>query len=399
MRILMLGFDHTMIGGKDGTPGDTQERHLKYAAALRQAYPDGKLTVLVKTPENSSSQAAVLSEGLTIYPVPCSRWKYVWDAGKAFHARLKHEKFDLITTQTPFDDGWLGIRLKQRFGIPVNAQMRASFLNMTPWIQERPLIYRIFNQLGKWVVYKADTVRVVSEGEKARLERLFPKLRGKIFALHPLVNIQMFSESPKTEDIERVEQVLRHHNMGEKPFLLFVGRFAHQKNLPTLLRAYAEVQQTHPQSRLVLAGDGPLRGELEQLARQLAVDRSILWLGTLPLPQLRAWYTCARATVLPSFYEGVAKVLLESYLCGAPAIVTPFVCTQELLRHGETGLITQSFTDAGELAHNMRILFDSPELAQNMAEQGKAYLLAHYVLPEDVYMQRLLEIWKYTAHQ
>lgn len=396
MRILMVGFDHTMVMRADGTPGDTQERHLKYAEALRRSFPDGRITVIVKTPVASSSQSVTLSEGLSIHPVPCQRWKFVWEASNIFNTRLKQEKFDLITTQSPFDDGWFGIRLKQRFGIPVNVQMRSSFLDLPYWIQERPVMYRGFNNLGKWVSRQANTIRVVCDSEKERLERAFPELRQKIFALHPLVNYQLFTSPLQAREHDAVEKVLQQHDMVNRVILLFVGRLVLQKNIPTLLHALATVVQNTPDVCLVIAGDGPLRQELQHLASQLGLERHLLWLRNLNLQDLRGWYAAARGFVFPSFHEGFGKVIVESYLMETPVIASPFVSAAELIRHGETGFITQSFTDHLELANYMRKLVEDASLSTTMGQLGKA-CMQQYLLSEEAYMQQLIDIWSKTA--
>lgn len=396
MRILMVGFDHTMVMRADGTPGDTQERHLKYAEALRRSFPDGRITVIVKTPIASSSQPVTLSEGLSIHPVPCQRWKFVWEASNIFNTSLKQEKFDLITTQSPFDDGWFGIRLKQRFGIPVNVQMRSSFLDIPYWIQERPVIYRVFNMLGKWVSRQADTIRVVCEGEKQRLERLFPDLRHKIFALHPLVNYQTFTSPLQAQERDAVEKTLQQHDMVNRVILLFVGRLVLQKNIPTLLRALASVVQNIPDVCLAIAGDGPLRQELQHLASQLQLERHLIWLSNLNLQDLRGWYAAARGFVFPSFHEGFGKVIVESYLMETPVIASPFVSAAELIRHGETGFIMQSFTDHLELANYVRKLVEDTSLSTTMGQRGKT-LMQQYLLSEEAYMQQLIDIWSKTA--
>ncbi len=397
MQVLMIGFDHTMIAQKSSVPGDTRERHLKYAEALRQSYPDGRITVIVKTSSVSTlAQPIILSNGLTIYPVPCQRWKFVWDAMRVITPVLKREHFDLVTTQSPFDDGWLGVWLKRRFSIPLNVQMRSSFLDVPFWIKERPVIYRIFNVVGKWVARRANTIRVVSHGEKQRLEDRFPALQGKIFALHPLVNVSTFNKPLQQEEKEHVQCVLQQHGMNGKPFLFFAGRLVRQKNLPTLLHAFALVLQKTSKAALVIAGDGQLRGRLEELARQLGVDNHILWLGNVSLKALRGWYALAQGFVLPSFHEGVPKVLLESYLMGTPVIAAPFVSARELIQNEKTGFVTQSFTDSIELAEKMAYLLNTEDLSKKMAEEGKAHI-TNYLLPEDVYMTRLIEIWSKTA--
>ena len=394
----MISFDDSILAEEHVRPGDTRQRHSRYADALRQQAPNGHLSVLVKTPAAYSPQKVELSESLTVYPVPSRRAEFVFKASRLCSTLLEKERFDLVTTQTPFDDGWLGVRLKRRFGIPVNAQMRSSFLDIPYWIQERPVIYRVFNMLGKWVARQADTIRVVCDGEKKRLERAFPDLQQKIFALHPLVNCQIFTSPLQPQERHAVENVLQQQDMANRRLLLFVGRLVLQKNIPTLLHALASVVRNISDVCLAIAGDGPLKQELQQLANQLHLERHVLWLGNLNLQSLRGWYASTRGLILPSFHEGFGKVIVESYFMETPVIVSPFVSAAELIRHDETGFITKSFTDHLELASYMRRLAEDESLSRTMGQRGKIYV-QQYLLSEEAYMQRLLEIWKYTVHQ
>lgn len=396
MKVLMIGFDHTMLAECTSKSGDTKERHIKYAKALRQYYPSGHICVILKVPPSWSSRPRELNEGLVVYPLPCRRLEFPLKALRTLRRIAEKERFDVVTTQTPFDDGFVGVWMKRNFGISLNVQMRSSFLDMPYWIRERPIIYRAFNLLGKWVAHRADTIRVVSYGEKQRLEQKFPRLNGKIVCLHPLVNTQIFGQPITDDELGQVQAMLKQQQLDGVPLILFVGRLSIEKNLLTLLRAFALVNMGMHVGALVIAGDGPLKPKLSQVAKRLGIEDRIVWLRNLPLRSLRGWYAAARTTVLPSFHEGLPKVIVESYLMGTPAVVTPFVSAPELVQDGKTGFITSSFTDPEELADKMVSLLSSPELAKNMGEMGRQHVLS-YLLSEDLYMQRLIQIWEQTA--
>jgi glycosyltransferase involved in cell wall biosynthesis len=398
MQLLMIGFDHTILAEGPARPGDARERHIKYAETLRQYYPGGHITVVLRVPPSWSHQEVELGEGLTIYPVPSRRGAFVIRAIVVLKELFRNRHFDVVTTQTPFDDGWIGMWLKRKFGIPLNVQMRSSFLDLPYWIRERPLVYHLFNLLGKWVAHQADTVRVVSDGEKHRLEQRFRKLNGKIVSLHPLVNTQIFDQPVGDEDLAQVHETLTGRGIDGAPFLLFVGRLVIQKNLPTLFEAFATVNKAMPKTVLVIAGDGPLRGRLQRFAKELGTEDRIVWLGNLPLQSLRAWYAAARATVFPSFHEGFGKVVVESYLTGTPVIATPFISAQELIREGETGFIAPEFTNHQWLADRTLDLLSNPERAKEMGRRGKKHV-QNYLLPEHQYLERLIDIWRQTAEK
>ncbi|HET6398381.1 MAG TPA: glycosyltransferase family 4 protein, partial [Candidatus Thermoplasmatota archaeon] len=103
------------------------------------------------------------------------------------------------------------------------------------------------------------------------------------------------------------------------PYLLFVGRLVPYKGLDVLLHALARHKPGMP---LVVAGDGPLRTRLEELARRLQVD--VIWLGYVKEEELPGLYKGAALTVLPSVnrQEAFGICLLESMACGTPVVAT-----------------------------------------------------------------------------
>jgi glycosyltransferase involved in cell wall biosynthesis len=391
----MIGFDETLARpGPDA--GDSPARHIGYVHALRERYPDGEIHAVVRVPRSSTGQPVDLAPGLRIHPVPSDRWSFTRRALPVL--RSLGNAFDLVTTQTPFDDGLLGVWLRRRRGIPLNVQLHATFLDCREWIAERPRLYRAMSRIGTWVVHRADTIRVVCRSEIDRLERRFPRLAGRMVWLHSPTNVQIFEEPVRPEERLAVARELAGRGLEGAPFAVFTGRFVAQKNLPVLLRAFQHAGRRVPNAALALAGDGPLRGELQDLARTLGVDRRVAWLGSVPPAALRGWYGAASVTTLPSLYEGLPRTALESYLMSTPVIAGPFVSARELVVDGETGFVAPSFTDAAWLGERMADLLAEPARARAMGARGRAHVDG-YLLSADAYLARLIDMWKRTARR
>ncbi len=95
-----------------------------------------------------------------------------------------------------------------------------------------------------------------------------------------------------------------------------------------------------PDSYLVIAGDGPLRGGLEQRATELGVADRIRFLGFMNQTQLPSVYCAADLLVLPSLYEPFGLVVNEAMLCGLPVVVSDRVGAKfDLVRPGENGYV------------------------------------------------------------
>ncbi|HKX42884.1 MAG TPA: glycosyltransferase family 4 protein [Burkholderiaceae bacterium] len=150
---------------------------------------------------------------------------------------------------------------------------------------------------------------------------------------------------------------------------LAVGRHVAQKGFDLLVRAWAEVAQALPQARLRVVGDGPLRGDHEQLARALGVASRIEWLA--PTAQIERHYREASVFVLSSRYEGMPLALLEAQALGVPAVA--FDCPTgpgEIVTEATGRLVPPG--DVAALGAAMTELLASRELRGRMAHAAIA---------------------------
>lgn len=116
-----------------------------------------------------------------------------------------------------------------------------------------------------------------------------------------------------------------------------VGRLVEQKDYPTQLRAFALAARTDPRLRMVLAGEGPLRGEIEALAAELGVADRIVLLGHWT--RVPALLRALDVFVLASKFEPYGVALLEAKCAGSAIVATAVNEVPTLLEDGVTGLV------------------------------------------------------------
>ncbi len=148
--------------------------------------------------------------------------------------------------------------------------------------------------------------------------------------------------------------------------LLYFGRLSAEKGVEDLLHA----MQRLPDLRLVVAGEGPDRGHLEQMAAQLELH-NVEFAGQLQGAELQLAIVNSRFTVLPSHaYETLGKTILESYAQARTVVATDLGSRRELVREGKTGLLYRA-GDVEQLTSAIQLLSSRPELADEMGRAGQ----------------------------
>jgi glycosyltransferase involved in cell wall biosynthesis len=151
----------------------------------------------------------------------------------------------------------------------------------------------------------------------------------------------------------------------ERATLLYVGRLSAEKGVDDLLRAMQQL----PDEQLVIAGDGPERDRLQQIASSLGLVNAN-FVGKVDAAERDALIAKSSFTVFPSHaYETLGKTILESYAQGRAVIASDFGSRRELVRDGETGLL-YPVGDVNALAVAIRKLAGRPKLAVSMGQSG-----------------------------
>lgn len=148
------------------------------------------------------------------------------------------------------------------------------------------------------------------------------------------------------------------------PYLLFVGNRKPHKNLPRLLRAFAQAELS-PQVRLVLSG--PPERALVALAQGLGVGERVVFYGPIPEPELPPLYRGALALLLPSLYEGFGLPALEAMACGTPVLASAVAALPEVV--GEAAVFVDPYR-VEDIAPSIERIVEDEELRERLRHRG-----------------------------
>jgi glycosyltransferase involved in cell wall biosynthesis len=161
------------------------------------------------------------------------------------------------------------------------------------------------------------------------------------------------------------------------PRLLAVGRLIALKRFELAIEALAGLHAAGIMAQLELAGDGPLRDALAQLAAARGVADAVTFHGQLDNDALRRAYQRCQALLLLSRHEGESLVALEGLACAIPLVAAPFHGADLLVGHEERGwLLTEEELAAAPLATKLAAVLAAPDTARQRGLAGRIWVIA-----------------------
>ncbi len=238
------------------------------------------------------------------------------------------------------------------------------------------LSYRIYLRIEDYLSRFADWAVANSQaGVKYLVERGIS--HSRVMVIYNGINLDRL-----TADNGHVEQIRR--RLGVPPDGKVVGIMARlfpQKNHALFLQAAVEISKRVPETRFAIVGDGPLRGSLEQLCRQLALGSKVVFFGEQR--DVGNYLSACDIVVLTSMAEGCSNSLLEAMALERPVAATNVGGNQEVVKQGETGFLVPA-GDVKALTEVVIKLIQEPTKARYMGQKAREVVVSQFSLEKMV---------------
>ncbi len=287
------------------------------------------------------------------------------EAHKALRA-LEGERFDVVHVQTPFLAHYLGVAFARRQGIPVVETYHTFFeeylYHYVPFVPRAAM---------------RALARTVSRRQAAQVDRLLvpsSAMRDKLAGYGIATPMEVLPTGVPVDRLSGGEgpRFRAQHDLAPQDrVLLFVGRVAHEKNIPFLLHAFRQASEACASLRLVIAGEGPALPGLRELARRLGIAERTRFVGYLARDgALQDCYRAADAFVFASRTETQGLVLLEALALGVPVVALSVMGTRDVLEGQPGALVAEDAVPAFAQAM-VRIATDDAMRARMAADAAK----------------------------
>jgi glycosyltransferase involved in cell wall biosynthesis len=195
-------------------------------------------------------------------------------------------------------------------------------------------------------------------------------------------------------DIENFHKAGIHRGSQFSQVVLYAGVLIPRKGIHHLISAFSSVAETFPQSRLIIAGpedNRPYAAGLKALIKQAGLSERIEFVDKLTQEKLAHRMREACLLVLPSYSEGLPRVVYEAMAAGLPVVASAVSGIPELVQDGVTGFLVAP-GDENTLADRIRWMFEHPNDAQEMGRRARVW--AERVFSTEVYVNGYREILK-----
>jgi glycosyltransferase involved in cell wall biosynthesis len=295
------------------------------------------------------------ARGIPVFHLPRPHGRADYFAALKIARILRRERIDVIHTHntSPFIDGGLAAVLAG-----TRTHVHTDHSRLFPDKRRYVIAEHIMSHFAYRVVGVSDhTVAELRRYERIPLSKLTTIPNG--------IDSQAFAR-------ER-EGAAKRRELGISPTAPVIGvavRLTEQKGLTYLLQAMPEILAAHPDTVLVIAGDGILAGSLREEAAARGVADSVRFIGPRrDIPELLGMFD---VYALPSEWEGLPMIILEAMASGCPIVASDVGGLRMAVREGENGCLIAP-RDVRALAHRLISLIGDPRRRREFGDAGRRY--------------------------
>ncbi|MHA1304216.1 MAG: N-acetyl-alpha-D-glucosaminyl L-malate synthase BshA [Candidatus Heimdallarchaeaceae archaeon] len=271
---------------------------------------------------------------------------------------IQEEKLDILNIHYAIPSAVSAYLVREITNIPVGITAHGSdihILGVDP--AYNPIISHVFQNI--------DGISTVSNYMKGEIHTNFAQNQ----------NVKVIYNPIDTNRFRRIEINECDFKKLYSNYFIHVSNFRPVKNVPFIIEAFAEVLKNNKDVGLILVGEGPERNESELLAKELGIEKHVLFQGIRY--SLAPIYSCSSAVISASENESFGLTLAEAMACETPVIAPKVGGIPEVIKHGITGFL-YDYNNKDQLVDYMLQLLEDKELVQRMGQAGRKDVIERF---------------------
>ena len=397
LRVLVIGTDRNLF--KAGSA--VRERIVEYGKLFNQ------LHIIIFTKRFQKFESEKISENVWIYPTKSwSRLCYPFGAvrvAKREFGKLLPKMIDVISAQDPFETGVAGWLIARKFRLPLQIQIHTDFLS--PYFWKESFLNKIRVIVGKFLVKRADCIRVVSERIKnSMLQPTTYNLQPNPSRLQPTTHNSFEPEGsqslnglppsvivlPIFVDIKKIKNTPAHFDLRKKYpqfsfIIMMASRLEKEKNINLAIEMMKDLARSYPKIGMVIVGDGKEKKNLENLVAKHNLQKSIIFEGWQN--DLISYYKTANVFLSTSLYEGYGLTIIEALACGCPVVSSDVGIVSEFIVEGENGFVCP-VGDIDCFTKRIQEIMEMPGLKERLGINSKMLISEKLIATKEEYLSK-----------
>jgi len=360
MKVLMISTDKKIFDRNSAV----NRRMVEYGGLVDELH-------IVVFAEKGFSEMKI-SDNVVVYTTDSrNRWFYIFDA---IRTGKKIGKVDLITTQDPFETGIVGRCLAR--GVRLQVQIHTDFLS--PYFVRGNMLNRVRVIISKFVLPKADSIRVVSE-----------RIKNSLIGSGIVKDWTKITVLPIFVDVKKHDSDFNlHKKYPQFDFIvLMASRLSEEKNISLALTAFGDVKEKYPKTGLVIIGEGEMRDIL--IKQAVSLHGNVIFEPWSD--DLASYYKSADLFLNTSNYEGYGLTLVESAASGCPIVSTDVGVIGGVLN--ENNVLVCGVGDGECVAQKIIIAMENKAIRGRLAEDALKAVSKITVSKED-YLREYKRSWE-----
>lgn len=316
MKVLLISNDRKILEDVSAV----RTRMIEYGGKIEELH----IIVFTRKTKDESRNIEI-SKNVFVYPTHSwSRWVFVFDAIRLGKKIISDNKFvrgdSVITCQDPFECGYVGWRIAQKFRLPLHLQVHTDFLSpyfKTTFFQK----FRVW--WGKFLLPRAQGVRVVSARIAESIEHAHITLQSRVQILPIRIDVESLEIAPKID--------LHSQFPHFKFIILMASRLTREKRIGDALKAFQKLHKKYSFAGLLIAGEGPERKRLEDISKELCIDKNVIFLGYRN--DVSSLMKASNVFLTTSEFEGYGMSVIEAGISNCPVISTDVGIAGHILKN------------------------------------------------------------------
>lgn len=292
---------------------------------------------------------------------------------------LKHKGIDILHTHR-YKENVLGGMLKKRCKIKRLVQTVHGLSE--PFTGIKRLKIYLYSKLNQYFTSNYfDKVLTVSFDMQKKLSRIIAV--DRLITIHNAINTAALKVERTKDEVKEELGIGKDH-----PIIGSVGRMVPIKGYDVFLKAARLIFQAKPEVRFILAGDGPLKTELERKTEDMGLGSAVKFLGFRN--DILEIINCFDIFVVSSYYEGIPIVLLEAMALKKATVATGVGGVKEIIEDGTSGFLVESGNADGIASACVKFL-DNPEIMKKAGIEAKKRVEDEFSV--EIQKERLLRLY------